>query len=108
MYFQLGIFQPFFRAHAHIDTKRREPYLLPEENMKIARSAIKKRYSFLPFWYTLFHQSEAEGIPPMRALWMEFPKDSKVFNMDDQYMLGKKKCKDKVKILSSTDIFLQF
>lgn len=24
---QAGAFQPFMRAHAHLDTKRREPYL---------------------------------------------------------------------------------
>jgi len=87
-WYQLGIFQPFFRAHAHIDTKRREPYLLPEENMVVARAAIKKRYSYLPLWYNLFQESEQTGMPPMRALWFEFPQDTKSFAMDDQWLLG--------------------
>jgi alpha 1,3-glucosidase len=26
-WYQVGAFMPFFRAHGHIDTKRREPYL---------------------------------------------------------------------------------
>lgn len=82
------MFQPFFRAHAHIDTKRREPYLLPEENMVIARDAIKKRYSYLPLWYFLFHDSEKSGMPPMRPLWTEFPAETSVFEKDDVYLLG--------------------
>lgn len=91
---QAAIFQPFFRAHAHIDTKRREPYLMPEETMVIIRAAIKKRYTFLPYLYSLFHESEKFGIPPMRALWMEFPKETKTFDIDDEFLLGK--CKKNI------------
>ncbi len=29
-WYQTGVWQPFFRAHAHIDTKRREPWLFGE------------------------------------------------------------------------------
>ncbi|XP_012940746.1 neutral alpha-glucosidase AB isoform X2 [Aplysia californica] len=87
-WYQAGVFQPFFRAHAHIDTKRREPYLLPEAYMVVAREAIKKRYTYLPFWYQLFHESETTGMPVMRAIWMEYPKETNVFAMDDEYLLG--------------------
>lgn len=27
LFYQLGMFYPFFRAHAHIDFPKREPYL---------------------------------------------------------------------------------
>jgi alpha 1,3-glucosidase len=87
-WYQAAIFQPFFRAHAHIDTKRREPYVLPEENMVIIRDAIKKRYTYLPYLYLLFHESEKSGMPPMRSLWMEYPKETKTFDMDSEYLLG--------------------
>ncbi|CAG5114994.1 unnamed protein product, partial [Candidula unifasciata] len=87
-WYQAALFQPFFRAHAHIDTKRREPYLLPEENMVIIREAIKKRYTYLPYMYLLFYESENTGMPPMRALWMEYPKETRTFEMDDEFLLG--------------------
>ncbi|KAK3093332.1 hypothetical protein FSP39_014183 [Pinctada imbricata] len=87
-WYQAGAFQPFFRAHAHLDTKRREPYLLPQENMLIIRNAIRTRYSFLPYWYTLFYKAYKEGIPVMRPLWVEYPSDKDTFNMDDQYLVG--------------------
>jgi mannosyl-oligosaccharide alpha-1,3-glucosidase len=30
-WYQAGIFYPFFRAHAHLDAKRREPWLFGDE-----------------------------------------------------------------------------
>jgi alpha 1,3-glucosidase len=85
---QAGAFQPFFRAHAHLDTKRREPFLLPEENMNIVRAAIRARYSYLPYWYTLFFMSEQDGAAVMQPLWVEFPKEKATFKIDDTYMIG--------------------
>lgn len=86
--FQAGAYQPFFRAHSHLDTKRREPWLLPEENMKIIRQVIRERYALLPYWYTLFYMGSKGGPPPMRPLWVEFPQDKETFPIDDEYMLG--------------------
>ena len=87
--FQAGAYQPFFRAHAHLDTRRREPWLLPEENKKAIRQAIRARYALLPYWYLLFHQSETTGEPIVRPLWVEFPKETNVFKTEDEHMVGK-------------------
>ena len=56
--------------------------------MVVARDAIKKRYSYLPYWYQLFYESEMTGMPPMRSLWMEFPSESNIFEKDDEFMTG--------------------
>ncbi|KAL5009154.1 hypothetical protein ScPMuIL_014735 [Solemya velum] len=88
-WYQAGAFQPFFRAHAHLDTKRREPHLLPNANMLAIRDALQQRYSYLPYWYTLFYWGERNGGPVMMPLWVEFPKDKSTFSMDDQFMIGK-------------------
>ncbi|XP_074662520.1 neutral alpha-glucosidase AB-like isoform X2 [Tubulanus polymorphus] len=87
-WYQAGAFQPFFRAHAHLDTKRREPWLLPETNMKIIREAIRYRYKLLPYWYTQFYKSEQDGSPVMRPLWVEFPKETSTFATEDEFMIG--------------------
>ncbi|XP_077995538.1 neutral alpha-glucosidase AB-like isoform X2 [Glandiceps talaboti] len=87
-WYQAGAFQPFFRAHAHLDTKRREPWLLPEENMLIVRDTVRARYAYLPFWYTQYYKSSIDGQPIMRPLWVEFPDDTETFAMEDQYMIG--------------------
>lgn len=49
-WYQAGAFQPFMRSHSHLDTKRREPWLFPESTRLIIRDAIRKRYTYLPFW----------------------------------------------------------
>ena len=67
-HYKAGAFQPFMRAHAHLDTKRREPYLFDTEDMNIIRDAIRLRYSFLPLWYTVFHEASITGLPVMRSV----------------------------------------
>ncbi|XP_066107837.1 neutral alpha-glucosidase AB isoform X2 [Saccopteryx bilineata] len=87
-WYQMGAYQPFFRAHAHLDTGRREPWLLPSQYRDIIRDALGQRYSLLPFWYTLFYQAHREGIPVMRPLWVHYPQDVTTFSIDDQFLLG--------------------
>lgn len=65
-WYGVGIFSPFFRAHAHIDTKRREPYLLEEPYKSIVRDLLRLRYSLLPVWYTSFREASTTGMPVLR------------------------------------------
>ncbi|KAG8844242.1 hypothetical protein FRB91_002752 [Serendipita sp. 411] len=87
-WYQVGAFAPFFRAHAHIDTKRREPFLLEEPYKTIARDIIRLRYSLLPVWYTAFRHSSVSGVPVLRPQYTVFPEDPKGFSLDEQYYLG--------------------
>jgi mannosyl-oligosaccharide alpha-1,3-glucosidase len=89
-WYQAAAYQPFYRSHAALDTKRREPYLLPKASLDIVRDAIGRRYSLLPLWYTMFYEHERSGSPVMRPMLSEFPMDSKAFKLDDQYMLSDK------------------
>ncbi|KAF9915500.1 hypothetical protein BX616_006019 [Lobosporangium transversale] len=87
-WYQAGIYYPFFRAHAHLDSKRREPWLFGEPYTSQIRDAIRTRYSYLPFWYTLFHETSVDGTPIIRPMFIEFPEDEAVFALDNQYMVG--------------------
>lgn len=49
------------RAHAHLDTKRREPWLFDAETLRIIRNVLRHRYQYLPLWYTLFYENELTG-----------------------------------------------
>ncbi|KAG8224893.1 hypothetical protein J437_LFUL004634 [Ladona fulva] len=87
-WYQAGAFQPFYRAHSHIDTKRREPWLMGEEALRLVREALRVRYSLLPFWYTLCREHEDTGAPYMRPLWYHYTNEKAAFAIDDQYLLG--------------------
>ena len=40
-WYQVGTFYPFFRGHAHLDTKRREPWLFGEPHTSHIRRALR-------------------------------------------------------------------
>ena len=87
-WYGVAIFSPFMRAHAHIDTKRREPYLLADPYKGFVRDILRLRYSLLPVWYTAFREGSVTGLPVLRPHFVAFPKDKRGFSLDDQYFLG--------------------
>ena len=87
-WYGVGIFSPFLRAHAHIDMKRREPFLLDEPYKGIVRDMLRLRYSMLPVWYTAFREASVTGLPVVRPHYVVFPKDECGFSLDDQYFVG--------------------
>ncbi|XP_054807116.1 probable glucan 1,3-alpha-glucosidase [Prosopis cineraria] len=87
-WYQLGAYYPFFRAHAHHDTKRREPWLFGEKNTEVIKDSIHVRYALLPYFYTLFREANLTGTPVLRPLWMEFPSDEATFSNDEAFMVG--------------------
>ncbi|KAI6785034.1 Glucosidase 2 subunit alpha-like protein [Emericellopsis cladophorae] len=87
-WYQTGIFYPFFRAHAHIDSRRREPYLLGEPYTEIVTQAIRLRYALLPAWYTAFYQANVDGSPIVRPMFWTHPDEEAGFAIDDQLFVG--------------------
>ncbi|XP_037725211.1 neutral alpha-glucosidase AB [Drosophila subpulchrella] len=86
-WYQTGAFLPFFRAHAHIDTKRREPWLFPERTRQVIQNAVLKRYSYLPLWYTAFYELELTGAPVILPLLAHYPLDKEAFSVDSQLLV---------------------
>ncbi|KAF2436767.1 putative alpha glucosidase II, alpha subunit [Tothia fuscella] len=87
-WYQAGAFYPFFRAHAHIDTRRREPYLAGDPYMGIITDALRLRYALLPTWYTAFHEASVTGAPIVRPNFYVHPEDEAGFAIDDQMYLA--------------------
>lgn len=87
-WYQAAAYQPFFRGHAHHDSKRREPWMFDEDTLVRLRRAAMTRYALLPFWYTLFYEAETTGMPVMRMMWMHYPQTKELFALDDQYLVG--------------------
>ncbi len=87
-WYQAGAFYPFFRGHAHIDTRRREPYLAGEPYTGIITQALRLRYQLLPAWYTAFHTASVSGQPIIRPMYYIHPTDSAGFAIEDQLYLA--------------------
>ncbi|WP_150272138.1 TIM-barrel domain-containing protein [Paenibacillus tepidiphilus] len=85
---QMGVFFPYCRNHSSIGTLRQEPWSFGEEVETILRDYISLRYRWLPHLYNLFHEAETTGLPIMRPLILEYPRDPYVYNLCDQFLLG--------------------
>ena len=85
---QAAAYQPFYRGHAHHDSKRREPWVFDEVTLTRTRRASMVRYALLPMWYTLFREAELAGLPVMRFMWMHYPDIPSLYSVDLQYLIG--------------------
>lgn len=54
----------------------------------ICRKLIEVRMQLVPYLYAAFVRYHQEGVPPVRALVMDYPNDVKAWTIDDQYLLG--------------------
>lgn len=64
--------------------------LLPDagELEALARTLINQRMALVPYLYTAFAAYRFCGTPPFRALVVDYPDDEKVFQTDDQFLIG--------------------
>jgi alpha-glucosidase len=85
---QAAVLTPFLRTHSAIDTEPREPWTYGASFEAINRATIELRYRVLPYLYTLFAQSEATGLPPIRPLWFEYPNDFATYLREDEFLVG--------------------
>ncbi|CAG8568158.1 8262_t:CDS:2, partial [Racocetra fulgida] len=100
-WYQVGAFQPFFRAHAHIDTKRREPWLFGDPYTGYIRDIIRERYALLPLWDAnnkvscniiylclLSLTSMSYCVLYIRPIFTVYPEEEETYAMDDQFFVG--------------------
>lgn len=88
-WFQFGAFSPLFRSHGQYPY--REIYNIAPDNHPAYKSMVyytKLRYSMMPYIYSLAGMTYLNDYTIMRALVMDFGKDTKVNDIGDQYMFG--------------------
>ncbi|ANF98636.1 alpha-glucosidase [Paenibacillus bovis] len=85
---QMGVFFPYCRNHSSIGTVRQEPWSFGEQLEGIIREYISLRYRWMPHLYNLFYESSQTGMPILRPVLLEYPRDPKVTNLCDQFLVG--------------------
>jgi alpha-glucosidase len=88
-WFEAGVFFPIMRAHSDIMTTPHFPWLWDADGEDAIRKALNLRYRLFPFIYSLGHEAYRNGAPIMRPLMMEFPNDTAVANLTNEWLLGK-------------------
>ena len=88
-WFEFGTFVPLLRVHG--EYPYREMWEFGGDTSPAYRAELKfdrLRYRLLPYIYSLAGAVTHEGGTIMRALVMDFPADTNVFNLDDEYLFG--------------------
>jgi alpha-D-xyloside xylohydrolase len=85
-WFQYAAFLPIFRTHG--SRPANEVWSYGKEAQPILEKYLRLRYQLMPYIYSLGYQTWLTGAPFMRALPLDFPNDSKVAGLRDEYMFG--------------------
>ncbi len=66
----------------------KEPWDYGEDFQNYFRDVINLRYTLMPYIYAQSKDASERGLPMMRALFVEFPKDKGAWAIDNEYMFG--------------------
>lgn len=80
-----GLLTSHTRSHG---TPPKEPWEYGKAFMDDFRTAVNMRYELMPYIYAQAKHSSENGLPMMRALFVEFPDDPGAWRVDDQYFFG--------------------
>ncbi|NLK21244.1 MAG: alpha-xylosidase [Epulopiscium sp.] len=75
-------------SRLHGSTSYRVPWLFDDEASKVVSHFTKLKCRLMPYIYRMSAIAHIEGIPVMRPMLVEFPKDPATDYLDRQYMLG--------------------
>ena len=80
-----GFLSSHTRAHGAPPT---EPWLISESFTDAFRASAEMKYKLMPYVYAQAKLSTEQGLPMVRALFVEFPHDAGAWLCEDEYMYG--------------------
>lgn len=80
-----GLLTSHTRSHG---APPKEPWEYGKAFMDDFRMAVNMRYRLMPYIYAQAKHATENGLPMMRALFVEFPDDPGAWLIDDQYLFG--------------------
>jgi len=83
---QFGLLSSHSRLHG--SSSYRVPWAYDDEAVDVVREFTRLKAMLMPYLYTTAVETSKTGIPTMRAMVMEYPKDITCQYVDKQYMLG--------------------
>jgi alpha-D-xyloside xylohydrolase len=80
-----GMLSSHTRSHGAPPT---EPWEYSSNFLKLFRDAANMRYMLMPYIYAQAKHASENGLPMMRALFVEYPNDPGAWLIDNQYLFG--------------------
>ncbi len=75
-------------SRLHGSSSYRVPWLFDDESVDVLRAFTQLKCRLMPYLFEAAREAQAEGVPVMRAMPLEFPGDPACEGLDRQYMLG--------------------
>ncbi|WP_059052023.1 alpha-xylosidase [Paenibacillus senegalimassiliensis] len=75
-------------SRLHGSSSYRVPWVYDDEAVDVTRFFTKLKCSLMPYMFDTAVQATEQGVPTMRAMFLEFPNDPGSETLDRQYMLG--------------------
>lgn len=83
---QFGLMSSHSRLHG--SSSYRVPWLFDDEASVVLKEMVELKCRLMPYLYQMAVVSSETGVPMMRPMFMEYPKDRTCLNLDLQYMMG--------------------
>ena len=97
-WFQFGVFCPLFRLHGVREPGPlvgsgqtggpNEVWSFGDEAYGIIREQLELRERLRPYVMEQMATASTTGLPPMRALFLEFPEEEPAWEVGDEYLFG--------------------
>ncbi|MFD1177685.1 alpha-xylosidase [Paenibacillus puldeungensis] len=75
-------------SRLHGSSSYRVPWAYDDEAVDVTRFFTKLKCRLMPYMFDTAVQATKQGVPTMRAMFLEFPQDPATETLDRQYMLG--------------------
>lgn len=83
---QFGLLSSHSRLHG--SQTYRVPWLVDDEASEVLGKFSRLKNGVMPYLYAKAIEAHREGVPMLRAMFLEFPEDRTCQTLDQQYMLG--------------------
>jgi alpha-D-xyloside xylohydrolase len=80
-----GMLASHSRTHGH---PPKEPWYYGEDFTNAFRNSVELKYKLMPYVYAQAKHSSENGLPMVRALFIEYPDDPGSWLIEDQYLFG--------------------
>ncbi len=87
-WYQLGMFYPFARNHCAEGARRQEPWSFGPETERLLAESMRLRERLMPDLYAAFYLASKNARPVMRPLVWDYPDDSEVRRLYDQFLFA--------------------
>lgn len=85
---ELNAFTPFFRTHEGNQPEKNHQFNTDEGTLTHFARFAKIFRALAPYRKKLMQEAFQKGYPLVRALFLHFPRDSNVFSIEDEFLLG--------------------